>query len=83
MDYFGINSADELPRLKEVYAEPVVEPTVISALPQEMGPDQEKQASLGAEASFFSVTERGELIEGAKEAGGSIDTSSDENNPPA
>jgi segregation and condensation protein B len=29
MDYFGINSADDLPRIKEVLAEQLVEPTVM------------------------------------------------------
>src|SRR6185503_10075600 len=29
MDYFGINSANELPKLKEVYADPIVEPTIV------------------------------------------------------
>src|SRR5436190_12495319 len=29
MDYFGINSADELPKIKEVLAEQLVEPTVM------------------------------------------------------
>jgi len=30
MDYFGLNSTDELPKIKEVLAEQTVEPTVIS-----------------------------------------------------
>jgi segregation and condensation protein B len=29
MDYFGINSSEELPKLKEVFAETLVEPTVV------------------------------------------------------
>src|SRR5215204_1196424 len=29
MDYFGINSADDLPRIREVLAEQMVEPTII------------------------------------------------------
>ena len=32
MDYFGINSADDLPKIKEVLAEQLVEPTVIKDL---------------------------------------------------
>ncbi len=31
MDYFGINSADELPRINEVLAEQMVEPTLVNA----------------------------------------------------
>ena len=30
MDYFGINSAIDLPKLKEVFAETLVEPTIIA-----------------------------------------------------
>ena len=29
MDYFGINSAEDLPKIKEVLADQLVEPTVI------------------------------------------------------
>jgi segregation and condensation protein B len=31
MDYFGINSADDLPKIREVLAEQLVEPTIIHA----------------------------------------------------
>lgn len=31
MDYFGINSADDLPKIKEVLAEQMVEPTIVSS----------------------------------------------------
>lgn len=31
MDYFGINSADELPQINEVFAETMVEPTLVNA----------------------------------------------------
>ncbi|HEX2630752.1 MAG TPA: SMC-Scp complex subunit ScpB, partial [Chitinophagaceae bacterium] len=41
MDYFGINSADDLPKIKEVLAEQLVEPTVIKdTLPEEQ-PEQQ------------------------------------------
>lgn len=33
MDYFGINSAADLPKLKEVFAETLVEPTIVAANP--------------------------------------------------
>ena len=32
MDYFGINSAEDLPKIKEVLAEQLVEPTIISSI---------------------------------------------------
>ncbi len=31
MDYFGINSADDLPKIKEVLAEQLIQPTVVNA----------------------------------------------------
>jgi len=56
MDYFGINSADDLPRIKEVLAEQLVEPTVIK--------DNFKGEELGSDdtAEALVVTDEGELI---------------------
>ena len=63
MDYFGINSADELPRIKEVLAEQLVEPTVMkdTVVTEE---DTELKTEEGTEEDvILSVTETGELIE--------------------
>jgi len=56
MDYFGINSADDLPRIKEVLAEQLVAPTVIK--------DNFKGEELGSDdtAEALVVTDEGELI---------------------
>jgi segregation and condensation protein B len=35
MDYFGINSSDDLPQIKEVLADLIVEPTIVSGQDQE------------------------------------------------
>lgn len=35
MDYFGINSSDDLPQIKEVLADLIVEPTIVSSQDQE------------------------------------------------
>jgi segregation and condensation protein B len=64
MDYFGINSADELPKIKEVLAEQIIEPTIVhesdfiseSVLP-------ETPAETPSEITNLAVTESGELIE--------------------
>ena len=58
MDYFGINSADDLPRIKEVLAEQLVEPTIIKNA--ELLPSKSEVAE---EDVLLSVTEEGELIE--------------------
>jgi len=57
MDYFGINSADELPQIKEV-AETAVEPTSV----QDTLFAQEHRAGDGEADVALSVTEEGELI---------------------
>ena len=58
MDYFGINSADDLPRIREVLAEQMVEPTYIQQ------PETKNEVSDEAvrEDSAFIVGENGELI---------------------
>src|SRR5258706_2492874 len=61
MDYFGINSAEDLPKIKEVLAEQLVMPTIIKdTLPESEG---EKPQSSEEEDVLLSVTETGELIE--------------------
>lgn len=70
MDYFGINSADELPKIKEVLADQVIEPTVIK---DAMGGTQYETegdgdtmtdvAEIEEEEVMLSVSENGELVE--------------------
>ncbi|MEO6612127.1 MAG: SMC-Scp complex subunit ScpB [Chitinophagaceae bacterium] len=57
MDYFGINSADELPKIREVLADQMVEPTIMKdrLLGNEENPPAE-------EAEPLAVTDDGELI---------------------
>jgi segregation and condensation protein B len=57
MDYFGINSADELPQLKEM-AEQAVEPTAIRNIIFGEAPKSDESETDAA----LSVTEGGELI---------------------
>jgi len=58
MDYFGINSAADLPKLKEVFAETLVEPTLINHTPVDATLTPEGEVPL-------VVTEHGELLVGA------------------
>lgn len=58
MDYFGINSADELPKIKEVLAEQLVQPTVVSDADDEAKEVIEEME----EERQLSVTENGELV---------------------
>jgi segregation and condensation protein B len=57
MDYFGINSADDLPKLKEVFAETIVEPTIIGTPAEGVEVDS-------ADAAPLHVSQEGELEEG-------------------
>jgi segregation and condensation protein B len=52
MDYFGINSAEELPKIKEVLADQLVEPTILKD-PSSADPEN---------SATFAVSEDGELI---------------------
>lgn len=55
MDYFGINSSEELPKIREVLAEQAIQPTIIN--PDPAGPEA------------FSVSENGDLIINKDEQG--------------
>ena len=58
MDYFGINSSEELPKIKEVLTEQLIEPTVIR---DKFSGGENKQDGL-EEAEAFAVTDNGELV---------------------
>jgi segregation and condensation protein B len=65
MDYFGINSAEDLPKIKEVLADQVVEPTVLKDVIVTVEPSADDAAESSDEAAddaLMSVTETGELI---------------------
>lgn len=57
MDYFGINSADELPKIKEVLADQFTEPTLMKN-----NPGTEESTGDDGEITALAVTEGGELI---------------------
>lgn len=60
MDYFGINSAEELPKIKEVLAEQLVQPTVIND--SQENEDTNTNANDEDESEALIVTDGGELI---------------------
>jgi segregation and condensation protein B len=67
MDYFGINSPEDLPKLKEIFDESIVNPTIINdeaaaeSKPEEE-PGEEPPAEKEEADSQFVVREDGELI---------------------
>ena len=65
MDYFGINSPEDLPKIREVLAEQAVQPAII---------DQPN----GDEASALLVTDGGELVNAALNAGAASDGTASE-----
>lgn len=67
MDYFGINSADDLPKIREVLAEQAVEGTYINKSGGEADATAEAADTIGLIAeedspAFLAVTPDGELI---------------------
>jgi segregation and condensation protein B len=61
MDYFGINSPEDLPKIKEVLSEQLVTPT---AMKDTISTEEEpKPETAGENDILLSVTETGELIE--------------------
>ncbi len=60
MDYFGINSAEDLPKIKEVLAEQIVKPTVIKDVEVN---DEEPKKEITDDEALLSVTEDGELVD--------------------
>jgi segregation and condensation protein B len=80
MDYFGINSAADLPKLKEVFAETLVQPTVIThgtteTLPEDTGASEET-----SEVPLV-ITEDGELTAGFPEDPDAPESSGSAENP--
>ncbi len=71
MDYFGINSADDLPKIKEVFSEQFAEATFIksSLTTHEENKEQE-------DASLLLVNEKGNLV-GKEENNSAAENSSD------
>jgi segregation and condensation protein B len=64
MDYFGINTADDLPKIREVLAEQMVEPTMVRHTENETEVSEEENTA--EETPVLAVTEGGELIEDKK-----------------
>ena len=75
MDYFGINSADDLPKIREVLAEQMIEPTIIhhTEFEESENAQENREENNGPEAEeenpMFSVAETGELVV-KKDSGG-------------
>ena len=59
MDYFGINSAEDLPKIKEVIAEQLVEPTVIKDVQAENESSADEQLD---NTEALAVNDGGELV---------------------
>jgi segregation and condensation protein B len=62
MDYFGINTADDLPRIKEVLADQLVEPTIMKDVQAEANEEIKPEETEGDITEALAVTDDGELI---------------------
>ena len=79
MDYFGLNSPEDLPKLKEVYDDTLVNPTFIEATPIAQPANIEEVTEEAG--SILVVSETGELLEGPS-SDNSQETSPDEESKP-
>lgn len=68
MDYFGINSTDDLPKIKEVIAEQIVEGTVLSLANFQSKVDDTEEQESATENSQLTINQNGEIEEGKPEA---------------
>ncbi|RYF95325.1 MAG: SMC-Scp complex subunit ScpB, partial [Chitinophagaceae bacterium] len=59
MDYFGINSPDDLPKLKEVFDEAAVNPTLMDGI--NTAGERDENDSTSGENELLAVTQNGEL----------------------
>jgi segregation and condensation protein B len=85
MDYFGINSAADLPKIREVLAEQIVEGTIINPddftdqnVAEVIGEPAEEGEEVEAEVSELTVNEDGELIIKDEEESNPEENSSEE-----
>ena len=76
MDYFGINSPADLPKLKE-FADALVEPTIINHSPGELAPAEEVTEGPMDEEGNLIVNGNGELLV-HEEAEGQVEGEGDE-----
>jgi len=87
MDYFGINSAEELPKIREILADQLVEPTIV----RNDGREQEEEEITDSVeiiteeivAEFLAVTPEGELITAIDDEQKEEDTNSNKENDEA
>lgn len=72
MDYFGINSADDLPKIKEVLAEQLVEPTVIKDTLPEQGDAAGENAADSTDEAGLQEAEQPENLSDADQPEASL-----------
>jgi len=63
MDYFGLNSPDELPKLREVFDETSVNPTSVNEDGQALYKQEDISEDQEDGSKNFIVTEDGQLLE--------------------
>jgi segregation and condensation protein B len=63
MDYFGINSAEDLPKISEVLMEELTQASIIMQEPKIEIPGQMENIAEKEESSFLAVTVEGNIIE--------------------
>ena len=62
MDYFGLNSVEDLPKLKEVFDESIIAPTTVSEIAPVNTEEIPAEESEDQSGGSYAVSENGELI---------------------
>src|SRR6476660_588648 len=73
MDYFGLNTPEDLPKIKEVLADQIIEPTIVNEsdfISESANTEETPAATPVEEPTNLAVTESGELIENKDEQEG-------------
>lgn len=79
MDYFGLNSVNDLPKIKEVLAEQLIEPTIVN--PEHFGEAPKEEAALSVDSNGDLVlhSEEENLTVAEEEITATQETSTEEN----
>ncbi len=64
MDYFGINTTDDLPKIREVLAEQIVEGTIINPIDFQSNYHTQETTQEEEEKTNLEVNEDGDLVDG-------------------
>ena len=78
MDYFGINNTEDLPKIKEVLAEQIVEATIIK--PEDFTDNSVYEQTVTAEDSFEQDAEQSAIMDASEDFSDAPENTHDQEN---